>query len=253
MNTAAKERGLRNERVLILDRWADTERFHPRHRTPGFWRRFGLENEDAVVKFAYIGRIGVEKNLALLADAFRALCERHANAHLVVIGGGPFREEFERRLEGLPVTFTGYLAGEDLSRAIASADAKLFPSNTDTWGNAPLEAQASGLPVVVSDQGGPQELMVPGVTGFRIRARGIDELVEAMEALMDRETRERMGRAAREFVEANRIDEPFSAILDSEACRRRQSETLAGVADSSAGASTGGAAPRGAVAATGER
>src|SRR5262249_61609797 len=88
-------------------------------------------------------------------------------------------------------------------------------------GIARLEAQASGLPVVVSDMGGPQELMVDGVTGFKVSGRDVAGLHRAMVELMDRETRERMGRAAREFVESNRVDEPFTAILDSQAYRRR--------------------------------
>jgi hypothetical protein len=54
------KRGLRNRKLLILDRWVDVERFHPRNRTPGFWKRFGIEREDDIVKFVYVGRIGVE-------------------------------------------------------------------------------------------------------------------------------------------------------------------------------------------------
>jgi glycosyltransferase involved in cell wall biosynthesis len=216
------KRGLRNRKLLVLDRWVDLERFHPRYRTPGFWSRFGLADEDARVKFVYVGRLGAEKNLDVLAEAFRSLHAEHANAHLSIVGGGPYRERLEALLEGLPVTFTGYLTGEELSRALASADAKLFPSTTDTWGNAPLEAQASGLPVVVSDRGGPQELMEHEVTGFRVAGGDPKALLAAMRRLMDRETRARMGREARAFVEANDVREPYSAILDTEAYRRRR-------------------------------
>ena len=76
------QRGLRNRKLLVLDRWVDLERFDPRHRTPGFWSRFGLEDEDARVKFIYVGRLGAEKNLDVLAEAFRSLHAEHANAHL---------------------------------------------------------------------------------------------------------------------------------------------------------------------------
>ena len=90
--------------------------------------------------------------------------------------------------------------GEDLSRALASADAKLFPSTTDTWGNAPLEAQASGVPVVVSDRGGPQELMEHGVTGFRVAGGDPKALLAAMRrADGSPSSATRMGRAAREY------------------------------------------------------
>jgi glycosyltransferase involved in cell wall biosynthesis len=217
-------RGLRNRKLLILDRWVDLVRFHPDKRTPGFWRRYGIENEEALVKFVYVGRVGVEKNLALLAEAYRRLSATRSDVHLVIVGDGPFRKQLQKLLAGLPVTFTGFLQGEDLPRAIASADAKLFPSTTDTWGNAPLEAQACGLPVVVSDVGGPCELMEDGVTGFKVAARDADALYGAMVALLDPLTRLRMGNSARVFVEENRVDEPFTAVLDSEAYRKRLQE-----------------------------
>lgn len=216
------QRGLRNRKLLILDRWVDLERFHPRHRTPGYWSRFGLADEASRVKFVYVGRLGAEKNLDVLAEAYRELHAEFPHAHLVLVGDGPYRNKLESLLAGLPVTFTGFLKGEDLSRALASADAKLFPSTTDTWGNAPLEAQASGIPVVVSDKGGPQELMEHEKTGFRVAGGDPRALLGAMRALMDPHTRARMGREARAFTEANDVREPFSAILDSEAYRRRR-------------------------------
>src|SRR5262249_22837725 len=154
--------------ILILDRWVDVDRFHPRNRTPGYWKQYGIENEDMLVKFIYVGRIGVEKNLDLIASAYRRLREERQDTHLIIVGEGPYRRDLEKQLSGLPVTFTGVLVGAELPRAIASGDAKLFPSTTDTWGNAPLEAQASGLPVVVSDVGGPPELMIDGLTGFKV-------------------------------------------------------------------------------------
>ena len=216
------KRGLRNRKLLVLDRWVDVERFHPRHRTPGFWSRFGIEREDERVKFVYVGRLGAEKNLDVMAEAFRSLSAEHPEAQLVIVGDGPFRERLETLLAGLPVTFTGFLSGAELSRAVASADAKLFPSTTDTWGNAPLEAQASGLPVVVSDKGGPQELMEDGVTGFRVAGGDPKALLGAMRALMDPALRRRMGAQARAYAEANDVREPFSAILDTAAYRRRR-------------------------------
>jgi glycosyltransferase involved in cell wall biosynthesis len=174
-----------------------------------------------VVKFLYVGRVGVEKNLAILAEAFLELRMTHKNAHLIVVGDGPYRQELERKLAGAPCTFTGFLEGDDLLTAFASADVKLFPSTTDTWGNAPLEAQASGLPVIVSDKGGPHELMVDGVTGYKVTVRDLGSLCEAMHKLMDGETRLVMGRNARQFTEDNRVDAPFSAILDSDNYRQR--------------------------------
>jgi glycosyltransferase involved in cell wall biosynthesis len=218
------KRGLRKRKILLLDRWVDVDRFHPRNRTAGYWKKYGIENEDALVKFVYLGRIGVEKNLKLIASAYRQLRETRPDAHLIFVGEGPYRRDLENQLSGLPVTFTGILEGGELARAIASADVKLFPSTTDTWGNAPLEAQASGLPVVVSNAGGPTELMVDGVTGLKVQGRSVDELCETMRVLMDEPTRRKMGEMARTFAEINRNDEPFTAILDSDEHRRRVQE-----------------------------
>jgi glycosyltransferase involved in cell wall biosynthesis len=213
------KRGLRKRKLLILDRWVDTERFHPRHRRTDFWRRWTPPEHGAVVRFLYVGRLGVEKNLRLVADAFRKVAASHPEARLVLVGDGPYRKELETQLAGLAVLFTGFLEGEELAAAIASADVKVFASMTDTWGNAPLEAQASGLPVIVSSVGGPQELMVDGQTGLVVSGRDADGLARAMVALLDETTRSRMGAAARAFTEQNRVPEPYTAILDSAAYR----------------------------------
>jgi glycosyltransferase involved in cell wall biosynthesis len=174
-----------------------------------------------------VGRIGKEKNLALLAAAFKQLHTFNSEVHLFVIGDGPYRIELEEMLADLPVTFTGFIEGDELPRAIASCDVKLFPSTTDTWGNAPLEAQASGLPVIVSDVGGPQELMLPGVTGFKICGHSTQAMVDAMTTLLNPLTREHMGQAARLFSEDNVVDLPFSAVLESESYRKRVAESEA--------------------------
>jgi glycosyltransferase involved in cell wall biosynthesis len=213
-------RGLRNRKLLILDRWVDVDRFAPTKRDPAQWDRTGIPRD--AVKFVYVGRVAVEKNLHLLADAFRALCaEFGQQAHLIIIGDGPYREALHKQLDGLAVHFTGYLHGEALSTALASCDVKVFPSTTDTWGNAPLEAQACGLPVIVTDVGGPAELMQPGVTGLMVKGNDSRALSMAMRQLMNPEFRQRLGTAARQFAVDNRIDEPFTAILDADRYRRR--------------------------------
>ena len=216
------ERGLRKRKLLILDRWIDVGRFHPGLRDAAYWARFGDTAGAAVTRFAYVGRVAVEKDLHLVAMAYRRLREIRSDAHLVIIGDGPYRAELEQLLDGLPVTFTGFLDGDELPRAIASADVKLFPSTTDTWGNAPLEAQACGLPVIVSDVGGPAELMLDGVTGYCIPGHDADALYTAMVRLLDPALRQHMGTQARLFTVANRLDEPFSTVFDADGYRRRE-------------------------------
>ncbi|MBL8515275.1 MAG: glycosyltransferase [Betaproteobacteria bacterium] len=213
---------MRNKKLLILDRWVDVTRFDPRHRDAAFWPARGIAPD--TVKFVYVGRLAAEKGLHVLAQAFVHLVQsvdERKRVHLVFIGDGPDRAALQDELQGLPVTFTGFLHGSELATALASCDAKVFPSTTDTWGNAPLEAQAAGLPVIVTDIGGPAELLEEGRTGLIVRGNDARALYFAMLQLTDTPTRERMGRAARAFAEAGRVEEPFSAILDSERYRRK--------------------------------
>ena len=121
------------------------------------------------VRLLYVGRVSKEKNLHLLADAFRSMCRTQPDIHLGVVGDGPWLEEMKAEMADAPCTFTGYLEGQELSAAYASADFFVFPSTTDTFGNVVLEAQASGLPVIVTDQGGPCENLIPGQTGLIVR------------------------------------------------------------------------------------
>jgi glycosyltransferase involved in cell wall biosynthesis len=207
------EHGLPAEKTKPLPRWVDTRRFTPAVRDEGFWRDFGIAD---VPKFLYVGRVSREKNLELLADAFRDILQTGFAAHLVIIGDGPYRKEMEEKLRGCPATFAGFLEGDDLSRGYASSDVFVFPSTTDTFGNVVLEAQASGLPVIVSDEGGPKELMRDGVTGIVARADDKDSLVEAMLFfLKNSEAPKAIGERARLFAKQGELEvgETYGTIL----------------------------------------
>jgi glycosyltransferase involved in cell wall biosynthesis len=199
----------------------DPQHFHPRNRQPGFWQGYGLADEDKKIKYIYVGRVSVEKDLQTLAEAYKKLYKTYSQAHLIIVGDGPYLNEIKQQLDGFPVIYTGFLKGQKLAQAYASADVKVFPSTTDTWGYSPLEAQASGLPVIVSDKGGPQELIEEGVTGYRVLGKDVESLYEAMKKLMDDRARKTMGQNARQFIEENHIEEPFSAIFFAEEYRKR--------------------------------
>lgn len=175
------EKGLPEEKTRPLPRWVDVRRFSPQRRDPRLWDRHGAPDG---FKFLYVGRVSREKNLELLADAFMELAASRGPLHLVIVGDGPYRKELQEKLKGYPAIFTGFLEGDDLAAAYASSDAFVFPSATDTFGNVVLEAQASGLPVIVSDQGGPMELMRNGVTGLVVEAHNREALRDAMSSLL---------------------------------------------------------------------
>jgi glycosyltransferase involved in cell wall biosynthesis len=112
----------------------------------------------------YAGRITREKGADLLADAFLRARAQDARLRLVLVGGGPEEQRLRERV-GDGAVFRGWLEGDELARAYASADVFLFASRTDTFGQVVLEAQASGLPVVAVAEGGPLSLIDHRVSG----------------------------------------------------------------------------------------
>jgi len=151
------ELGIAETVVGRWDRGVDLQRFNPGLRRDGMF--------PGEVNVLYAGRLTREKGVDLLADAFQSARRQDPRLHLILAGGGPEQEALAARL-GDSATFLGWLAGQDLARAYASADAFLFASRTDTFGQVILEAQASGLPVVAVGEGGPASLIASGETGL---------------------------------------------------------------------------------------
>lgn len=191
------ERGLAEEKIRILPRGLDTQFFHPEKRDPHSWENRGLKSGE--VGALYVGRISREKNLDLLAAAFRRLLARGVKVRPLFVGDGPYLSTMKELLpEGI---FVGTLQGEELATAYASADFFVFPSTTDTFGNVVIEAQASGLPVIVSNAGGPKDLVGHEQDGLVTKALDLDVLTEAMRRLIDDEPlRKAWSLAARERV-----------------------------------------------------
>jgi glycosyltransferase involved in cell wall biosynthesis len=150
----------------------------------------------------YVGRVSEEKNLRLLARLFKS----RSDVELMVVGDGPYRAEMESNLPG--ARFTGFLRGQDLSQAYASADFFVFPSETDTFGNVVLEAMSSGLPVLVSSGMGPKGLVTHGRNGFVCENE--QEFNDRINLLVSNaELRLKMGREARAFALTQSWDNVF--------------------------------------------
>ena len=189
---ALAELGIAGERIARWDRGVDTGRFDPALR--------GERSLPGEVSVLYAGRISKEKNIDLLADAFELAHAQDPRLHLVLAGGGPEQPRLKERL-GERATFLGWLEGSELAAAYASADVFCFPSETDTFGQVVLEAQASGVAVLAVDAGGPRELIADGVDGL-LRPPRADALARALLGLADSAVlRARLGAAARRSVE----------------------------------------------------
>ena len=223
-----RELGLPDDRLTTTPPGVDTDAFDRRHRDVTMWPGRGIYQQHRLL---YAGRVSMEKNLPFLTDAFRRLCRTRDDVVLVIAGDGPFREQMAGELTGLPVRFLGWQDDAQLSVLYASADLLVFPSKTDTLGQVVLEAQASGLPVLVSDQGGPREVTDDGITGRvlptddpAVWAGAIDEL------LTDTAGRLRMGRSAATRMARFGLSHAFAAYWDEHvAAVGRRSATAAAV------------------------
>lgn len=201
------QKGVEAHKIKVYPRGVDTTRFTPEKRNGFYSGRFKVKE---TVKLLYVGRVSQEKNLDILADAFKTVSLMRPELHLVVVGDGPYSEEMSNKLAGLPVTFTGYLEGNELAQCYASSDVFVFPSATDTFGNVVLEAQASGLPVIVTDFGGPCENLIEDKTGLIVEAGNVDALSRAILRLCDHpELLQYMKHSAREYTENRSFDAEF--------------------------------------------
>ncbi|WP_433975331.1 glycosyltransferase [Tunturiibacter lichenicola] len=173
----------------LMQRGVDTEWFSPAHRT--------REASDRTVVLGYVGRLSVEKNVALLARVERELrAMGMRDVRFLVVGHGS--EEASLRGELIEAEFAGVLRGTGLAEAYANMDILVFPSHTDTFGNVVLEALASGVPAVVTLDGGPKFIVRDQETGFVTKDDLFSEAVAKLVA--DRERLERMRLAAREYA-----------------------------------------------------
>lgn len=199
-------------RIKLWERGVSTSRFDPARRSEALRHAWGVSTHRPAV--LYVGRLSREKGLAEL-EAVRGSLDGRAIAHrFVFVGDGPMRRELEAMFPD--AVFMGTLAPEQVAEAMASADLFVFPSRTDTAGNVVLEAQASGLPVLVTDEGGPRENLVDGHTG--VVCASTHELARQVGGLCMREERRRvMGLAAREYALGRRWDAALAPLY---ACYR---------------------------------
>jgi phosphatidylinositol alpha 1,6-mannosyltransferase len=189
----------------LMRRGVDTELFTPR-------RRRRAEGDGAFV-LGYVGRLSIEKNVELLVRIERELAAMGVEGiRFSIIGHGDEQEMLRQELKA--AHFAGVLRGETLAAGYADMDLLVFPSHTDTFGNVVLEALASGVPAVVTPDGGPKFIVRDGETGFVVRDDGFAGAV----ALLARDRARsgarlaRMRTAARAYAVGCSWDSVFGAV-----------------------------------------
>jgi glycosyltransferase involved in cell wall biosynthesis len=189
--------GFRADRLKVWARGVDTDVFTPARRSEAQRKAWAARPQVPIV--AYVGRLSREKGLDVLPAISRSLLTHGQPHRLLFVGDGPMRAELEAACPD--AIFTGTVAHDHVPALLASADVFWFPSRTDTFGNVVLEAQACGLPVIVTDEGGPCEAVRHGETGLVCGARGPFTFTLALSWLLrDATRRAQMGAAARRYA-----------------------------------------------------
>jgi glycosyltransferase involved in cell wall biosynthesis len=197
------------ERVKVWGRGVDTGHFHPRHRSEPWRIRLTGGCPEAPL-LLYVGRLAVEKRVEWL----RPLLDIHPEVRLAIVGDGPERAALEAYFADTNTVFTGYLQGEALAHAYASADLFVFPSANETFGNVILEAMASGLPVVAPRSGGPVDHVRDGENGLLFAPDDIWELVGQVRVLLQfPDCAHRLGEQARRYAESQRWETILDGLL----------------------------------------
>ena len=132
------------------------------------------------------GRVSKEKNMDFLADVYKSIIDDYPDVNLLIVGDGPYYDEYKDKMKAYErVYFAGRVDRKDLPALYSASNLLVFPSVTDTFGMVVLEAQACGLPVLVSDFGGPQEIIINGKTGFVAEANNIDDWKNKLEGYLN--------------------------------------------------------------------
>jgi len=185
----------------LMPRGVDAEIFRPdkRMRDPN--------DRDHVLGF--VGRLSIEKNVALLAEVQEELeAMGHRSFRFLIVGHGAEEAWLRERLPRAEIP--GVLKGDELSRAYANMDLFVFPSHTDTFGNVVLEAMASGVPAIVTPDGGPKTIVRDGVTGRIVEDAGFAAAVASV--LGDPVKHAQMRLAAREHALTMSWDSVFEGV-----------------------------------------
>lgn len=191
-------------RVRHWGRGVNTRRFHPNHATQTMRDRLLNGRDLNSLLCIFVGRLANEKRIDLLIEVAKL-----EGVALTIIGDGALREQLETLFADTDTHFTGYLIGDELAQAFASADVFTFTGENETFGQVIQEAMASGLPSVVINSGGAPDVIERGVTGF-IAERSPESFAEIIAYLRDNPNMQmEMSRQARLEAEQR----PWSALM----------------------------------------
>ncbi len=206
--TELAARGFRN--LGLWERGVDLDIFSRAARSQSMRQRLLNQPDMGQKVLLYVGRLAKEKGV----EKLRPCLDRMPDVHLAIVGDGPYRSTLESVFAGTNTVFTGYLFGEELAQAYASADGFVFTSTTETLGLVLYEAMASGLPVAAADSPATREVLQCGQAGFIFDPDDVESMVGAIrEMLFNSARRLAVQEQARDVVLRLDWSEPTKQLL----------------------------------------
>ncbi|MFP4368958.1 MAG: glycosyltransferase [Candidatus Kapaibacterium sp.] len=165
--------------IIKVRKGIESEVFHPVDGARGrVLAKYELEDLPTLI---FTGRVSKDKNIDILMESYTELAGRGVKINCLIVGDGPYLEELKEKYSGYKqMIFTGKIPWEQLPELYSASDIMIFPSTADTFGMSVLEAQACGVPCLVSDKGGPKDIIVKGETGFVLHPARKEDWVSAI-------------------------------------------------------------------------
>lgn len=177
--------GLPYEKINVVPNGITQTNFAGYERDYEFRRRFAADNEKIIL---FSGRLVYEKGIQNLIAAMPKILQGYNDAKLVIAGRGGMLDELRAQVDYLGISnkvyFTGYLDHKNLCKMYKCADVSVFPSTYEPFGIVALEAMLAGVPVVVSDVGGLNEIVEHGVNGMKSYAGNPNSLADSILSLL---------------------------------------------------------------------
>ena len=177
--------GLPFDKISVIPNGINLNNFTGIDRDYDFRRRFAMDNEKIIL---YVGRLVYEKGVQHLISAMPKILENYHDSKLVIAGKGGMIDELKSQVESMglsnKVYFTGYLNQKEVQKMYKCADVAVFPSTYEPFGIVALEAMLAGIPTVVSDIGGFNEIVEHGVNGMKSYTGNPNSIADSVLSLL---------------------------------------------------------------------